>query len=552
MNIAVFASVYGYSPEQVKPWLESLKSSGFKGKVFVIVYNPEGEELLQYLKNNGVFTFVGQLNGETNMATQRFLQYQEILKSEYAKDIEAVIATDIRDVVFQSDPGVWFKNNIQDYELMATSEGVTFRHEDWNGDALEKHFGKNMFLKFADKETLCSGIIAGKKDAIIKLCETVYELAFFSNDPSAFVDQIFYAIAIYEIYNDITKIIPAHENWCANLGTLKAIPENAPEWSTKSRTEYNSYERIRNIKTFKEALKVAVPTLENGKVVNEKGHPYAIVHQYDRYQPWKEHFVGVEKNVTIVTALYDLNRNEWDGFKRDFNQYKEWMKPLLTVNQPMVIYVDPADVEFIQSCRIDKANKTKIIALPFSEFKINQKYGDRIKEVMKSPEFLADQTVPTHPQISHPEYNILMHEKMQFVKSASESNHFNTSHFMWLDAGIFRLTDRQNLLGNGFKVNQKFLDDKMHLICLEEPTEDDLNIEKFFKGHNVRVIGGGWLGDKNAISTFEGEYTNLLDETLNNNLMDQDQSYLSVLAYKHPDLCTLHHGVWSDSINLWN
>jgi hypothetical protein len=288
MNIAVMASVYGYTPEQIKPWMESLKSTGFKGKVFVVVYNPDGEELLKYLKDNGVFTFIAQLNGETNMATQRFLQYQEILKSEYANDVEAVIATDIRDVIFQLDPAGWLNNNIQDYELIATSEGVTFRHEDWGGEALETHFGKDMFLKFADKETICSGIIAGKKESMIKLCETVYELAFFSQDPGAFIDQIFYAIAIYEIYRDITKIVPATENWCANLGTLKAIPENMPLWSTASRSTHHSFERIRSIKKFQDALLCKVPKMVSGFVFADNGKPFTIVHQYDRYQPWKE------------------------------------------------------------------------------------------------------------------------------------------------------------------------------------------------------------------------------------------------------------------------
>ena len=287
MNIAVMASVYGYGPDQIKPWMESLKSSGFKGKVFVIVYNHDGEELLQYLKDNGVFTFTSQLNGDTNMATQRFLQYQEILNSEYANDVDVVITTDIRDVVFQSDPGVWVKNNIQDYDLLATSEGVTFRHEDWGGEALETHFGKEMFLKFADRETICSGVIAGKKETMIKLFETVYELSFFSQDPGAFIDQIFYAIAIYEIYNDITKIVPATENWCANLGTLKAIPENMPSWSTGTRTGTASYERFRKNKTFVETMKCKVPVMkDDGLIYADNGLPFAIVHQYDRYQPW--------------------------------------------------------------------------------------------------------------------------------------------------------------------------------------------------------------------------------------------------------------------------
>jgi hypothetical protein len=283
MNVAILASAYGYSPEQVKPWLNSLKQTNFKGKVFVVVFNPQDNELLDYLKENGVFVFIGTLNGETNMATQRFIEYRQVLNSEYASDVDLVISTDIRDVVFQKDPGVWLQNNIQDYDLVATSEGITYRHEDWNGDCLEHQLGKAFFLKLADKETICSGIIAGKKDMIIKLFETVYDIAFFARDPNAFVDQLFYAVAIYEIFIEKTRIVPATEDWCANLGTIKAIPENSPYWSTKSRTEYNSYERTRSNKTYTEMLKCSIPQMkDNGLVYADNGKPFAIVHQYDR------------------------------------------------------------------------------------------------------------------------------------------------------------------------------------------------------------------------------------------------------------------------------
>ena len=288
MNVGILASVYGYKIEQIKPWLNSLKKSNFKGKVFVVVFNPQDNELLDYLKENGVFAFVGTLNGETNMATQRFMEYKAILKSEYASDVDLVIATDIRDVIFQKDPGVWLKNNIQDYDIIATSEGITYRHEDWNGDSLENQFGKNMFLKLADKETICSGIIAGKTEMIIKVFESIYDLAFFAKDSNAFVDQLFYAVAIYKIFIEKTKIIPATEDWCANLGTIKAIPENTPLWSTKSRSEYNSYERTRSNKTYTEMLKCSIPQMKDDIVYADNGKPFAIVHQYDRFQPWKE------------------------------------------------------------------------------------------------------------------------------------------------------------------------------------------------------------------------------------------------------------------------
>lgn len=289
MNTAILASAYGYSSEQVKPWVNSLKQTNFKGKVFVLVFDPQDNDLLDYLKENGIFTFTAKLNGETNMATQRFIEYRHVLNSEYADDVDYVISTDIRDIIFQKDPGVWLQNNIQDFDLVATSEGITYRHEDWNGDCLEHQLGKTMFLKLADKETICSGIIAGKKDMINKLFETVYDISFFAKDPRAFVDQLFYAVAIYEIFIEKTRIVPATEDWCANLGTIKAIPENMPHWSTKSRTEFNSYERTRSNKTYTEMLKCSIPQMKDDELVYaDNGKPFVIVHQYDRFQPWKE------------------------------------------------------------------------------------------------------------------------------------------------------------------------------------------------------------------------------------------------------------------------
>ena len=288
MNVAVIASCYGYGIDQVKPWVNSLKQTGFKGMVFVIVYNPSDNILLEYFKSEGIFAFVAQFTGETNMATQRFINYIEVLNTDYGKEVDLVISTDIRDIVFQTDPGVWLQNNMQDYDLVATSEGIRFRHEDWNGGNLEKHFGKKRFVTHADKETLCSGIIAGKKDVIMKLFKTIYEIAFFSEDTGDFVDQVFYNIAIYEIFKEKTRIVSAGEDWVANIGTIKAIPENMPKWSTSSRCETYGYERIRKNKTYNEVLLCKIPEMKDTIVYAENGKPYSIVHQYDRYQPWKE------------------------------------------------------------------------------------------------------------------------------------------------------------------------------------------------------------------------------------------------------------------------
>jgi hypothetical protein len=288
MKTCLIAAAGGYTVDDLKPWVNSLKKVEFDGDVLVVVYDPIDETVPEYLKSQNIGVILGTVNGDLNIATQRFLDFAGILEGEYGKNYDVVITTDIRDVVFQSDPGKWVKDNIEEYSIIATGEGVKYKHEDWNGDMLQRHFGNTFFDLMKNYETLCSGIIAGKKDMIIKVFTAIAELAYFGKDPGAFVDQCYYNLAIRRIFDEKTKICGGDSTWCANLGTLYAIPMNTPEWSTKKRSEYDSYERFRAHKKFTDVMLCGLPQMKDGQVCNALGEPYAIVHQYDRYQPWKE------------------------------------------------------------------------------------------------------------------------------------------------------------------------------------------------------------------------------------------------------------------------
>jgi hypothetical protein len=288
MKTCLIAAAGGYKVDDLKPWVNSLKKVKFEGDVVVVVYDPQDETVPEYLKSQNIGVMLGSVNGDLNIATQRFLDFSGILTGEFGKNYDIIITTDIRDVVFQQDPGKWVRENIGNSEIIATGEGIKYKHEDWNGDMLQRHFGNKIFDVMKNYETLCSGIIAGKRDAVAKLFKTVAELAYYGKDPAAFVDQCYYNIAIRKIFDEKSKIAGGDSSWCANLGTLYAIPMNTPEWSTKKRSEYDSNERFRSHKKFTDVMVCDLPQMIDDQVCNAKGEPYAIVHQYDRYQPWKE------------------------------------------------------------------------------------------------------------------------------------------------------------------------------------------------------------------------------------------------------------------------
>ena len=285
---AILATAKGYTPEQVRPWVETLKSSGYDGKVFIIMYNKEEVELEKYFVDNGFTVEFCEELGITHIATQRFINYANLLSSDKCKDVDMVIHTDIRDVIFQENPDTWLRNHLRSsHHILATSEGITYNHEDWNGDGLQAQFGETVFQKYKDYETLCSGIIAGRKHVITELFKLMYDLAFYSAQPDGFIDQHFYNLAIRESFSKHTHISSPTETWNINFGTMVAIPLGNPNWSTGDKSIYSGFNRERS-GSYNDNLLYDVPQLIDGKVCNELGVPYTIVHQYDRYPEWSK------------------------------------------------------------------------------------------------------------------------------------------------------------------------------------------------------------------------------------------------------------------------
>ena len=285
----ILAAASGYKPEQVKPWAESLKRTGYDGMVGIVMYETADgieTELAEYFKENDFYIFMAKPEGKTHIATQRFNDYAKVLESEHCDNVDLVIHTDIRDVIFQENPDTWLRSNLRVRDhILATSEGITYNNEDWNGDGLQTQFGDEIFEEFKNVETLCSGIIAGQKKIVTELFKTMYELAFYSATPDGFVDQHFYNLAIRKIYSEYTHISSPEESWNINFGTMVAIPFNDPNWSSGNATVYNNLVRERS-GNYLDNMLSPVPQFIDGQVCNELGVPYVIVHQYDRYPQW--------------------------------------------------------------------------------------------------------------------------------------------------------------------------------------------------------------------------------------------------------------------------
>ena len=58
------------------------------------------------------------------------------------------------------------------------------------------------------------------------------------------------------------------------------------------------------------------------------------------------------KNVTLVTAIYDIGRDKWPNYTMSYNTYLWWMRNLLFLDTNLVIYTEK---KFENEKAVDKA-----------------------------------------------------------------------------------------------------------------------------------------------------------------------------------------------------
>jgi len=134
---------------------------------------------------------------------------------------------------------------------------------------------------------------------------------------------------------------------------------------------------------------------------------------------------------TIVTGYFQLKQA-----KASHDTYSKWMRNMLSIENPMVIFCDSASEQMIQEMRAGKMEYTKIILTSFNEF-----YSYRYAR-----NFLEHYKMDQEQRVGHNMFlYMIWSEKSHFLKRAIELNPFSTEYFVWCDIGCFRVPNTRYL-----------------------------------------------------------------------------------------------------------
>ena len=262
----ILGCITKYKPEDIRPYVESIEQSGFTGKKVMMVYEVP-QETIDYLKSKGWDLYGGNLH--QHIILQRFIDIYKLL--ENYKD-EIVIWTDVKDVIFQKDPTNWIEQN-KKKPILAFSECITFKDDSWAVTNAGTSFPME-WEWLQNKTSYCAGTIVGDSEYLRDLFISIYRWSLTTSNKEQLSDQAAYNVLInLSQFKDIVQKVQQEEGFVTQLGTV---------WVKKDH--------------FGDKLLEPTPNLEiDGKLVNQNGDSFTIVHQYDRDPNLKQLFTNKYK-----------------------------------------------------------------------------------------------------------------------------------------------------------------------------------------------------------------------------------------------------------------
>ena len=250
MKDLVISAIANYLPEKIKIYVKSLNDCGFTGDKIMICYNLP-QETIEYLSSKGWECYGAELQGHPHM--KRLVDMWWFLQNDERK-WNRIITTDVRDIVWQTNPSNWLSDNLNS-EIIVASECIKNEDEPWAHKNIHEGYGPIFWDSIKQNVVANVGVIAGKYQSVKDLLQLVW-LVSQAGDTRHFTDQS----ALNLIINNslLSNKIELNSDFALQVDTL----------TKDTRFEKKTYS-IKN------------EIVMNGEV------PYVLVHQYDRNEELK-------------------------------------------------------------------------------------------------------------------------------------------------------------------------------------------------------------------------------------------------------------------------
>jgi len=226
----------------------------------------------------------------------------------------------------------------------------------------------------------------------------------------------------------------------------------------------------------------------------------------------------MEDTVTVVSAYYRIPS------KRPHNIYSDWLSLFFSLKFNLIFFSDSETIADIKRKYLN-IDHVLFVEKSFDElFYWNGKYKDI---------WIHHNTIDPEKGRS-PELYALWHEKIKFVANAIKLNPFNSSKFLWVDAGCFR-SNEHICKYTKFPVYDKIPNDKMIFLNICKFKNSDYKHRNF--DGNDRIGGTIYGSSISTLLKWEKIYDKMLESfIMKNKFAGDDQSIINTIYLDNPEL----------------
>lgn len=248
------------------------------------------------------------------------------------------------------------------------------------------------------------------------------------------------------------------------------------------------------------------------------------------------------KEITIVTAFFDINRTNMQGFSRSNQKYIDSFRFWAHIQNKIVVYSDEDTIQEVRKIREEYGllDKTETVIID-DYLKIDEQLFKSIDKTMQNTELLDFHLQRTIPEAVSAKYNYIMAIKAWCCMDAAKRD-LTTEMIAWLDFGF-------NYGGRFYKKEEEFnffweydFSDKIHLLQVNEL--DELPPFEIIRRNNAYIQGGEIIAPDYLWEKLWKMVRNNMIALNESGLADDDQ-LLYLMSYRaRPDLFELHKCEW--------
>lgn len=249
------------------------------------------------------------------------------------------------------------------------------------------------------------------------------------------------------------------------------------------------------------------------------------------------------KEITIVTAFFNINRSEWDKFSRTSEQYVEYFSHWAKMKNKLIVYVESEDLakEVLKIRKEFGLEDKTIVNIVSNYLEIDTELYNSIKNVCTNKIQQEFRLLPKNPESWNYDYNYIMLLKMWCVKDAVEKGQAE-GMVAWVDFGYNHGGNRIDS-SSDFNFLWKYdFADKINLFSIQDL--DDRPIFDIVRSMDVYIMGTIIVG----IDYLWGEFWDLMKRAMMSlnysGLCDDDQTILLMAYRMKPEIFEIYKSGW--------